>query len=1235
MLRLYRGVFDRFFGYDVFISYSRKHSNAYARSLQSELQAIGIACFLDERDIYAGAPLDSTITTAIGRSSAVVPIICKGTSESKFVPGEVSAAIDAAKQIIPISVAEEIRESSWQQIQQYRWINEQETALRGGSPTPGVAADIRQNFVALRRAQFRRIVIGAIFVFFLAIGGLAYSGYRDAQIQQAFGLYARGLEAVTRKDDHGATLLFAKALTLHDAAQVRRALRSVVDVPQWRWDFQIPPDNGQGANDAPARIAFARDGKSLFVASGRTIFVLSSLDGALQKALRLADEVTAIAVDDRKGTVVVGDATGRIVLFADGTLADPRTLFVDGAVAALTFNADGALIGVGVRSRGLRVLDAATGELWFRSPPGQHERTVTSIAFAPNSSRMFWSMGRWLYASEPISQQLKLVAPQNNDINAVAWNADGKFVAVAGVDGPIQLLDQGSPSTGPNAILSSRRRDTPPLQELVGHRDGVTALRFLGRGQVLASVGYDGKSQLWNVGNSRLLFSVVAHDGAADDLAFSAEANLMATVGKDRRVRVWKRGHDFGAVFWATTALGDAASFSARSGGNTIDALVSTGEKSILLGHSSGSITSVDSQGTHRVVTLQQVMPRGQFLKMDRSGNLALAVSSKLASPRLAILGGDTIRLLRKTDSTWSSTRLDITDPVVDASWTHKAGEAVILTAGGSIVRGSIVGSAFTPSQTISSGDSIRPQILTTATRADVVAVADSGGTIVVFDKGQRVEHRVGLPVRQITLSPDGTLLAIVTIGAGARTSVWNVAKSKTVLEVRDWISDAAFDPSSRYLLLGSDPRDELALYDLAREDDKEFARWTAHGNGVRAVAFSPSGDLVYSAGNDGALRSWPVQPLRDIERVSPSSLFAQAERSTGLKLRNDDTVILRPVLNSKTNVEASLLALPANSRQSIEQVNAVLQSRDEEDKSSLIRACNTVSKAEDLGSGTPSTLRNVTRLAIIGVCANAAGEIESAKETHQAFYKAVTTEADVKTMAIWPALDRGIKAFLDNALKVRLTSEMARALELTNLELLASWREQSFVRLPAPEVLGRYNKVLSRSLQLREMRPIDERVGELVRGLGADWARRAFDLEEAELLPRLLLNVSVTHRLVGDDASAALSYANQAVDTVKVILERRVMTGDPAESQTRRLWLRTLGESASATCAVVAKAFEQKETIVDGLNTKAMLAQANKAARLAYDQWKSLEGLSAEDDEAVKALLQTVRRCMELDRKI
>lgn len=1222
-------LYERFFGYDIFISYSRTHSTLYAVSLQKQLQAAGLVCFLDERDIYAGAPLDSTITAAVRRSAALVPVIAKGTESSDFVLSEISQAVQFGKQVIPISLGNEIRANAWYSLQKYRWIDDEGVALQNGIPKTGIATEIKQNFTALRRAQFRRILLGAVGLLFIAIGGLAYAGYHDSRLQRSFGLYARGLEAIARNDLHVAMLFFAKALTKNDSADIRRALTSVIPGPRWRWDFQVQPaaDDKKTNDDrlAAPRIAFTSKGDALLVIHGHRLFALDASNGELRNLLRLDHEVTAVAVDDHSGAIAVADVTGRVLIFGDDKFANPRSLFVDGPVHTAAFSKGGSLLGVGVRNGGLRVVDVPSGEEWYRSPSGQHEQTVDAIAFDPRSTRIIWSMGRSLYATEPISDYLRRIGPQNDVINAVAWDARTNIIAAAGIDGPIQLINPfGAPSSrGPSAFLSTQRRAKPDLQELPGHQSGVTSMRYIELDGLLASAGFDGRLRLWSADSGALLFSVAADSASISDLAVSAERGLIATAGHDLRVRVWDIGSDFGKIVWSVKALSDT-SFAVRSGGNNIDAIQAIDSDSIIVGHTSGSITAVAPGSTRPIVSLQQVRPRHSFLKLAPAGDAILAVSPALESPRLKALAPGTIQILRKTNADWTVSNIGVESSPIDAAWTHRPDEIAIATDNGSILYGSIQGDTFAQTRAISINGSDRPLSLAVATKSDVVALSFVGGLIATIAQDQRKEHRIGAPIRQISLSPDGKYLAIVTAGPQAKTIVRDVAGAKTVIEVQDWIGDAAFDPQSQFLLLGSDPKGQLVLYDLVQA--KEVARWEAHGGGVRAATFSPDGNRLYSAGNDDFVRAWPIEPLRDIVAASAAAIYEQAERSTGLVLGDDDKMALRAVSDQKSDVSASSIVLSVDNSNAFRQVNAVLRTRGG-DQEPLAASCAATAGAQSSQDG-PS---HITNLAIVALCADIGGRSGEVQRAFQHFYDAAAAlPQSARPLHVWPGLDLGVSAYLRWAVKTSMLTDIAKGLGLTNIEYLASWRSGSLVRLPPAELLDRYNKALEADSSQTNLNAIDDRARELIEGLGERWVARAATGGEAELVPRLLFSLGSAH-LAAADMIGAWTYLTRAAEMAGEIVRKRTQSGDPTETESRRLWTQTLAGAASLGCHVVSKAQDEKKDAVNGVPVKTILSRARETTRSAGEQWRILGEGNATDQEtgqSIATLKQTLSWC-------
>jgi WD40 repeat protein len=105
----------------------------------------------------------------------------------------------------------------------------------------------------------------------------------------------------------------------------------------------------------------------------------------------------------------------------------------------------------------------------------------------------------------------------------LVWSADGRYLAVAAVSGPVVVFDGGTGRV---------------VHELKGHGFGTTAAAFHPTESVLATCGQDGKVRLWDVtlGHERAVF-----DGGAawvERLAWPADGSSLATAA-GKKVRLW------------------------------------------------------------------------------------------------------------------------------------------------------------------------------------------------------------------------------------------------------------------------------------------------------------------------------------------------------------------------------------------------------------------------------------------------------------------------------------------------------------------------------------------------------------------------------------------------------------------------------------------------------------------------------------------------------------------------
>src|SRR5439155_15890015 len=115
-------------------------------------------------------------------------------------------------------------------------------------------------------------------------------------------------------------------------------------------------------------------------------------------------------------------------------------------------------------------------------------------------------------------------------------------------------------------------------------------------------------------------------------------------------------------------------------------------------------------------------------------------------------------------------------------------------------------------------------------------------------------EAHTGGGVYHLAFSPDGTTL--FSCGYDGRLRLWGPDTGKDRGEIKthaaDWFGRFAVSADGRRLAWGTDKGD-IHVWDLAAA--RAVCVLRGHNNNVRAVAFSPDGRALASAGNDNTFR--------------------------------------------------------------------------------------------------------------------------------------------------------------------------------------------------------------------------------------------------------------------------------------------------------------------------------------------------------------------------------------------
>ncbi|MCB1227787.1 MAG: hypothetical protein KDK99_18360 [Verrucomicrobiales bacterium] len=198
-------------------------------------------------------------------------------------------------------------------------------------------------------------------------------------------------------------------------------------------------------------------------------------------------------------------------------------------VASLAFTTDGKVLAVGSgepsRSGDITLWDTSTGTLKSRFDE-VHLDTVLSLAFSPSGQQLAsGGADKALRILDPATgKMLKVFEGHTHHVLGIGWRADGRLLASAGADNSVKIWDW---------TIRDRRKDA------AGWDKEVTALRYLGGGDVFVTVSGDAKVRLLTSDGAE----VKTLPGAADFMnavAASRSGEWIVGGGQDGTLLVWQ-----------------------------------------------------------------------------------------------------------------------------------------------------------------------------------------------------------------------------------------------------------------------------------------------------------------------------------------------------------------------------------------------------------------------------------------------------------------------------------------------------------------------------------------------------------------------------------------------------------------------------------------------------------------------------------------------------------------------
>lgn len=559
-------------------------------------------------------------------------------------------------------------------------------------------------------------------------------------------------------------------------------------------------------------------------------------------ALALLGELHGTAVDPWAVAVVAAEARGRGV-------AESTTRVHRGEIHDVEELADGSLVTASYDGTARRVW-AGGSELLYTAPGGR----VHVARPSPDGARFaIAGDGGALVVARRAAHGGGVVALPGHasDVERVAWSRDGAWLASGDESGVVLLWPGGAGPSRSLGVLSGK----------------VEALAFTDDSRALIVGDEAGDVYRWELATGarqrvalgRTGIRAVWGDG--DQLAAATETGVLY------RWRIAATGLVPTATI-ATRVVTKRAAFAA--GGTSVvfagvegTVVVVDGERVAQLGAHTAKVRglSITSDG-QRIATGSEdgevrVWDRAVHRQWILRGHSQRIRQLALARGGAALLSADGDGNLRR----WNVATMPATlfhahpAPLEHLALAPDARRVISVDA-----RGQLVAADLATGGAVDLGaPAPRGRITALSVLGELAVTADSDGEVAMWGRdGVARRTNVGDPVRALAASPAGDRLAVALASGPIALLDASGALRATLTGHPDGTEALAFSPSGGLLASGGQDR-VLRVWQLDGDGARELATLAGPTDDTRRVAFSPSGAWLVAAGDDGQLRAWSV----------------------------------------------------------------------------------------------------------------------------------------------------------------------------------------------------------------------------------------------------------------------------------------------------------------------------------------------------------------------------------------
>jgi len=480
-------------------------------------------------------------------------------------------------------------------------------------------------------------------------------------------------------------------------------------------------------------------------------------------------------------------------------------------------------------------------------------------------------------------------------MNALAISPDGEAIALATIDGDVQIWHQDGrlirtfkAHTAPvigiaiapdSQLIASGSGDLTiklwqrngstgtaarPLQTLTGHKAPIYSVNFSPDGELIASASQDSTVKLWRP-NGTLFKTLTGHIGVVRKVVFSPDGELIASASEDSTVKIWRRD----GTLYKTLSQNQSPVLSIAFSPNSNIIAAGAGDGTVKLWHRDGTLLTtiaaheagvqavafspdgetIASGSDNQMLKLWNIdgtlltalKAHGSAisdLSFSRNGEY-LASTSYDGTAKLWKLSNSLLTILRRhTAAVWGVALSKNGQLIVSSS----GNEVFLWRTDGKLLR------RFEGRNAVFSGVAISPdgKIIATVSADKSVKLWSSDGTLL-----KTLEARVDM--RRIVFSPDGKIIA--SSSGDSTVKLWRLDGTEltTLRGHKAGVWGVAFSPDGEIVASASGDK----TVKLWRRDGTLIKTLQGHSSLVFGVAFSPDGEVIVSASDDKTAKLW------------------------------------------------------------------------------------------------------------------------------------------------------------------------------------------------------------------------------------------------------------------------------------------------------------------------------------------------------------------------------------------